>query len=125
MPAAADPGALTWLMLVYRLPAKPAALEGMIRDRLTAAGAVYLSPEVAALPSSSAAERVLRRVQYVITDAGGSAILLYGEAIVGEAEMTAALNGVATASTRTQRRTGSPSNAELPPTVPARSYGGG
>jgi hypothetical protein len=92
MPGAADPGTLTWLVLVYRLPAKPASLKGMIRRRLAVAGAVYLSPAVAAVPSSGAAERVLRRVQHAITDAGGSAVLVRGQAIGGEAEMTAALN---------------------------------
>jgi len=92
MPGSADPAAVTWLVLVCRLPAKPAALKGMIRRRLTAAGAVYLSPAVTVVPSSGAAERVLRRVRHVITDAGGSAVLLRGEAIGGAAEMTAALN---------------------------------
>jgi hypothetical protein len=92
MPGPAYPGAAAWLVLVYRLPASPPALKAMIRRRLTGVGAVYLSPAVTAVPSSAAAERGLRRVQHVVTDAGGSAVLLRGEPIGGPAEITAALN---------------------------------
>jgi hypothetical protein len=91
VPGAAE-GGLTWLVLVYRLPAKPPALRAMIRRKLTAANAVYLSPAVTAVPSSGPAERVLRQVQHVITGAGGSAVLLRGQGTEGEAHMTAMFN---------------------------------
>jgi hypothetical protein len=92
MATAGGADAVTWLVLVYRLPAKPAALKGKIRRMLTTVGAVYLAYAVAAVPSSGAAERAMRGVRHVITDVGGSAVLLRGQAVGGGQEMTAAFN---------------------------------
>ncbi len=77
MPGPADAGTATWLVLVYRLPAKPAGLKATVHRKLTAAGAVYLSRACAAAPAGPA-ERVMRRVRAMIAGAGGSAALLRG-----------------------------------------------
>jgi hypothetical protein len=89
--SAADHAA-QWLVLTYRLPAKPASLRGTVRRKLSAAGAVYLSPACAAAPLSGPADRAMRRARAVITAAGGSAVLLTGRAIAGEPELTGAFN---------------------------------
>ena len=52
MTAAEDADSLTWLILVYQLPAKPAGLRALVRRKLTAAGAVYVSPACAVAPAA-------------------------------------------------------------------------
>jgi hypothetical protein len=89
MPEPIEAGSLTWLLLVYRLPAKPEALKAVIRRRLSAAGAVYLSHACAA---SGPAERAMRHLRAMITDSGGSAAVLRASALAGEPELAAALN---------------------------------
>jgi hypothetical protein len=91
MPGPADAGTATWLVLVYKLPAKPAGLKATVHRKLTAAGAVYLSRACAAAPAGPA-ERVMRRMRAMIAAAGGSALLLRGCALLGGPEMTAAFN---------------------------------
>ena len=81
-----------WLVLVYRVPSEPSRLRATVWRRLKTAGAVYLANSVAALPESSAAERVLRRLRAEVEDMGGSAQLLRAEALVGQAEVIAAFN---------------------------------
>lgn len=81
-----------WLVLTYRLPAKPHSLCARVRRKLSAAGAVYLSPACAAAPLSRPAERAMRRARAAITAAGGSAVLLAGRALIGESELTGAFN---------------------------------
>jgi hypothetical protein len=66
----------------------------MIRRRLGAVGAVYLSRACAATPSSGHAERAMRSLRARITSAGGSAVLLRMRAIAGEEELTAAFSAV-------------------------------
>ncbi len=88
----AGPDAVTWLMLAYRLPPKTGALKAVIRRRLGAVGAVYLSQACAVVPSSGPAERVLRRTRVMISDAGGSAVVVRAQALAGEPELTAAVN---------------------------------
>jgi hypothetical protein len=96
MPDPADTGAAAWLVLVYQLPAKTSALKMMVHRKLSAAGAVYLSRACAYLTRVCAAapvgpaERVMRRMRAMITDAGGSAVLLRTRALVGEPDLTAA-----------------------------------
>jgi hypothetical protein len=92
MPEPVDKGSLTWLLLVYRLPAKPDALKAVIRRRLSAVGAVYLSHACAAAPASGPAERTMRHLRAMITDSGGSAAVLRARAMAGEPELAAALN---------------------------------
>jgi hypothetical protein len=46
----APPGPVTWLILVYRLPAH-SGLKSVIRRKATALGAVYPVNAVAALPA--------------------------------------------------------------------------
>lgn len=90
----ADP-AVEWLVLTYRLPAEPSSsLRATVRKKLTAAGAVYLSPACAAAPLSGSAERAMRQARATISAAGGFAVLLTGGAIVGEPELTGAFNAV-------------------------------
>lgn len=80
-----------WLVLVYRLPPKPDGLRALVRRRLTAAGAVYLTAACAIAPAGPA-ERAMRRMRATILDAGGSAVLLRADAISGAQEITAALD---------------------------------
>ena len=91
MPGPADAGTAIWLVLVYRLPAKPAGLKATVHRKLTAAGAVYLSRACAAAPVGPA-ERVMRRMRATIAGAGGSAVLLRGPALLGRPDITAAFN---------------------------------
>jgi hypothetical protein len=89
MPDPADAGAAAWLVLVYQLPAKTSALKVRVHRKLSAAGAVYLTRACAAAPPGPA-ERVMRRMRAMITDAGGSAVLLRAQALAGEPDLTAA-----------------------------------
>jgi hypothetical protein len=91
MPDPAGAGPVTWLVLVYQLPAKTSALRAMVHRKLSAADAVYLSRACAAAPAGPA-ERVMRRMRAMITDVGGSAALLRAQALVGEPDLTAAFN---------------------------------
>lgn len=86
--------AAEWLLLTYRLPAKPPSLRATVRRKLSAAGAVYLSPACAAAPLSAPAERAMRRARASIAAAGGSAVLLTGRALIGGPELTGAFNAV-------------------------------
>jgi hypothetical protein len=87
------PDPVTWLILVYRLPAH-SGLKAVIRRKATALGAVYPANAVAALPASQAAERAFRRLRNMIGEGGGSAELLRAEAVGGEANLIATFNAV-------------------------------
>jgi hypothetical protein len=90
-PAPGRPTRVSWLILAYRLPARP-GLTGTIRRRLAATGAVYLANAVAAAPASPAAERAFRRLRSLIGEAGGSAQVLRAAAIEGGANLVGAFN---------------------------------
>jgi hypothetical protein len=90
-PAPGRPARVPWLILAYRLPARP-GLTGTIRRRLAATGAVYLANAVAAAPASPAAERAFRRLRSLIGEAGGSAQVLRAAAIEGGANLVGAFN---------------------------------
>jgi hypothetical protein len=94
MTAAADAEGLTWLILVYQLPSKPAGLKALVRRKLTAAGAVYLS-RACAVASAGRAERVMRRVRATIASAGGTATLMRAVALGGEEQIITAIEGTA------------------------------
>ncbi|HEY6296109.1 MAG TPA: Chromate resistance protein ChrB [Streptosporangiaceae bacterium] len=81
----------SWLILAYRLPARP-RLQATIRRRLARTGAVYLANAVAATPASPAAERAFRRLRAMIGEAGGSAQVLRAAAIEGGANLLGAFN---------------------------------
>ena len=81
----------SWLILAYRLPARP-GLKATIRRRLAATGAVYLTNAVAAAPASPAAERAFRRLRSMIGEAGGSAQVLRAAAIDGGTSLAGAFN---------------------------------
>lgn len=83
-PAPGRPACVSWLILAYRLPARP-GLKATIRRRLAATGAVYLANAVAAAPVSPAAERAFRRLRSMIGEAGGSAQVLRAAAMDGGA----------------------------------------
>jgi hypothetical protein len=85
------PGRVAWLVLAYRLPARP-GLKATIRRRLAAAGAVNLANAVAAVPASPAAERSFRRLRSIIGEAGGSAQVLRAAVIEGGAGLAGAFN---------------------------------
>ncbi len=90
MPGPADAGTVTWLVLVYHLPPGSSGLRSLVRRKLTAAGAVYLSRACAAVPAGPA-ERVMRRMRATIVGAGGSAVLLRARELCGH-EVAAAFN---------------------------------
>jgi hypothetical protein len=90
-PGADRPGRVAWLVLAYRLPARP-GLKATIRRRLAATGAVYLANAVAAVPASPAAERAFRRVRSMIGEAGGSAQVLRAGVIEGGADLAGTFN---------------------------------
>ena len=90
MPGPADSGAAAWLVLVYRLPPKPPSLRSLVHRKLTAVGAVYLTP-ACATALAGPAERVMRRMRATIADAGGSAVLR-ARALSGGPEIAAAFN---------------------------------
>ena len=90
MAAPEDAGGVTWLVLVYQLPAKPGGLKTLVQRKLTAAGAVYLSRACAVAPAGPA-ERAMRRVRAAIADAGGTAVLVRAGTIGGEEQIIAAL----------------------------------
>jgi hypothetical protein len=68
-----DAGGVTWLVLVYQLPAKPGGLKTLVQRKLTAVGAVYLSRACAVAPAGPAerAMRLLRRRGAGAGSAGG------------------------------------------------------
>jgi hypothetical protein len=90
-PAPERPARVSWLILAYRLPARP-GLQATIRRRLAGTGAVYLANAVAAAPASPAAERAFRRLRAMIGEAGGSAQVLRAAAIEGDANLVGAFN---------------------------------
>jgi len=95
MVAPTDGDAAIWLVLVYQMPPKSAALAARIRRKLTAAGAVYLSRACAVAPSKRRPETAMRRARLAIADAGGSAVLLRARALVGKPELSAAFTDAA------------------------------
>jgi len=88
--ASPEEDAATWLILTYRLPAKPASLRAAVRRKLTAADAVYLSSACAIAPLSRPAERAMRLIRATISGAGGSAVLMAARALSREMELTGA-----------------------------------
>jgi hypothetical protein len=88
---AAKPGAVTWLILSYRLPANR-GLKVTIRRRLTAIGAVFPVHAVAVLPASPPAERAFRRTRRIIGEAGGSAQVLRAEVLEGAPHLAETFN---------------------------------
>jgi hypothetical protein len=93
--AAKDADGLTWLILVYQLPAQPAGLKAVVRRKVTAAGAVYLSRACAVAPAGRA-ERMMRRMRATIASAGGTAMLMRAVALGGEEQIITAKEGMAT-----------------------------
>ena len=83
---------ISWLILTYRVPGEPGRLRSRVWRRLKAAGAVYLTSSVAALPASPAAERLLRRLRTDITRMGGSAQLMRAGAVAGGADLVRLFN---------------------------------
>ena len=69
VPGGPGTAALTWVVLVYRLPPKAAALNAAVHRRLRTAGAVSVSRACAVAPSTASAERAMRRTRTMITDA--------------------------------------------------------
>jgi DNA-binding transcriptional regulator PaaX len=83
-----EPG--EWLVLVYRVPSEPTRLRAAVWRRLKSLGAIYLQNSVAALPSSIAAERALRRLRSEILDMSGTAALFSCTVLAGEQDVHAA-----------------------------------
>ena len=79
-----------WLVLVYRVPSAPPRVRATVRRRLKSLGAIYLQNSTAALPSSLAAERAMRRLRHEILKMSGTAIVLSCDLLVGEQQVRAA-----------------------------------
>ena len=79
-----------WLLLVYKLPAEPTRYRASIWRTLKMAGAIYLQNGVAALPASTATERVMRGLVHEIVGMDGTAHLLRGAVLGDEAAIVAA-----------------------------------
>ncbi|MDQ2873647.1 MAG: ChrB domain-containing protein [Actinomycetota bacterium] len=86
------PEPVTWLLLIYKVPADPARLRATVWRRLKGLGAVYLQDGTAALPVSSPAERSLRALRNEIGGFGGVGYLMRCATIAGQAEITATYN---------------------------------
>jgi hypothetical protein len=80
----AGPG---WLLLIYRVPPEPTRLRSTVWRRIKSLGAIYLQNSVAALPTSTANERALRKLRREIIDMSGTAMLISASVLAGEAEV--------------------------------------
>ncbi|MGI8457320.1 MAG: Chromate resistance protein ChrB [Propionibacteriaceae bacterium] len=81
-----------WLLLTYRIPSEPSRLRAGVWRRLKGHGAIYLQNSVAALPDTSAHERLLRRLRAEIGDLGGTAQLFRSAALAGGGDVVLAYN---------------------------------
>jgi hypothetical protein len=88
--AAVDSAGPGWLLLIYRVPPEPTRLRSTVWRRIKSLGAIYLQNSVAALPTSPANERSLRKLRREIVDMSGTAILLSAAALAGDAEVRGA-----------------------------------
>jgi hypothetical protein len=86
----AEDSAVEWLLLIYKVQSEPTRLRATVWRRLKSLGAVYVQNSAAALPSSPAGERALRKLRHDITEMNGSAVLFRSSALVGEADVLAA-----------------------------------
>jgi hypothetical protein len=73
---AEKPESARWLVLIYRVPPEPTRLRSTVWRRIKSLGAIYLQNSAAALPTSAAAERALRKLRREIIDMSGTAVLL-------------------------------------------------
>jgi len=83
---------LTWLLLIYRVPAEPTRLRATVWRRVKALGAVYLQNAVVVLPDTTHHERRLRALGEEIVTLGGTAQVLRSTALAGAQDISAALN---------------------------------
>lgn len=81
-----------WLILVYKVPSEPTRYRARIWRKLKAAGAIYLQNGVAALPSTSGSERVMRGIAQEVRDIAGTAYLLRGGPFGDERALGAAFS---------------------------------
>jgi hypothetical protein len=76
-------------VLVYHVPSEPTRLRAAVWRRVKNLGAIYLQSSVAALPTSNAAERALRKLRNEIVDMSGTAILMSCDVLAGQADILA------------------------------------
>jgi hypothetical protein len=88
-PAAGMSAESGWLLLIYRVPPEPTRLRSTVWRRIKSLGAIYLQNSVAALPTSTANERALRKLRREITDMSGTAMLMSCSVLAGESEVRA------------------------------------
>jgi hypothetical protein len=79
-----------WLVLVYRVPSEPTRLRATVWRRLKGLGAIYLQNSAAALPTSTASERALRKLRHEILGMSGTAVLMSCDVLAGEDVVRAA-----------------------------------
>lgn len=89
----APPTPSDWLLLIYRIPSEPTRLRAGVWRRLKGLGATYVQNSAAALPFTPVAERALRTLRNEIIEMGGTAFLLDGHVLAGQAELLELFNG--------------------------------
>src|ERR1700741_2375033 len=75
--------ALSWLLLIHQLPAKPAYLRVKIWRRLQALGAVAIKNAVYALPANEQTQEDFEWVLKEITEGSGEAMICEAQLIDG------------------------------------------
>lgn len=86
-------GALTWLILVYRVPSEPTRLRAAVWRRLRNLGAVYMQNSAAAVPRNAQSERAMRALRNEIVEAmSGKAFLINSTSMLGETDLIEMFN---------------------------------
>lgn len=67
---------ISWLLLIYKVPAEPASKRIAIWRRLKGNGAVYLQGGVCVLPKTSEHVRVVKMLENDIREANGDCVIL-------------------------------------------------
>src|SRR5204863_7225751 len=75
--------ALSWLLLIHQLPAKPAYLRVKVWRRLQSIGAVAVKNAVYALPAGEQAQEDFAWLAHEIADGGGEAMICEARLVDG------------------------------------------
>jgi len=90
--ASTEPQPTSWLLLVYRIPSEPTRLRAGVWRKIKGLGAIYVQNSVAALPTSSGAERAFRALRAEISEMGGLAYVFNAGVLAGGAQLVEAFN---------------------------------
>lgn len=84
--ASAVSDAMTWVLLIYRVPREPSTPRIAVWRRLRALGVAQLGDGTVALPEDARTREHLEWVADRIVEAGGTALLLRAQALAGKDE---------------------------------------